>query len=565
MYIRIFTTLAVMLSFLIGMTGDISAMPPYQGDPKDPDCIGRANAANIAYASMQADWAVRGVDEPSDMNFGDWLASSTTSKNILCILIEFTDRAGIVQEEFFDTLVYGQSVTSVRDYYDEVSYGQLDIVTIELPSDLGWVTAGQDLSYYVGSNYGTGSYPNNCQKLVEEAVDLVDGMVDFSQYDNDSDGWVDGLMVVHSGPGAEFTHSTSDIWSHKWSISPRSKDGVYVYTYSMMPEYWSSSGDMTIGVFCHELGHVFGLPDLYDRDYSSNGIGRWSIMAAGSWNGSLGSSPAHFDAWCRTQLGFASATNVLTNMTNVEIPSVEESGTIYKLWTNGAIGNEYFLIENRQKTGYDSYLPGEGLLIWHIDNTVSHNDNEWYPEHTSSGNYRVALVQADNLWSMEKAMGYGDAGDPYPGTYSVTEFSPTTSPNSNDYDDVSTLVAVTNISSSADTMTADLSVSMVAATDEDNDDGILPQHFTVSQNYPNPFNGSTVIEYSVSSGGTVRIEVFNILGQLVYSSEETVSPGDHTFEWTATTSNGEEISSGTYFTRVSHDNREQIRKMLYLK
>ncbi len=565
MHIRIITTVAAMLLLLIGIVESGSAMPPYTGDPKDPDYAARSNAANFIYASLQESWALRGVDEPADIDLRAWLASSSASRNMLCILVDFPDRAGIVAEEFFDTLIYGASGTTVRTYYNETSYGQLDIVAVDLPSDLGWATASQNLAYYVGSDNGTGTYPNNCQKLVEEAVDLVDGVVDFSQYDNDNNGWVDGLMVVHSGPGAEFTLSANDIWSHKWAISPRLKDGVYVYTYSMMPEYWSSSGDMTIGVFCHELGHVFGLPDLYDRDYSSNGVGRWSIMASGSWNGSLGSSPAHFDAWCRIELGFTTATNVASNMTNVQIPDVFSSGTIYKLWTNGSPGSEYFLVENRQKTGYDSALPGEGLLIWHIDNSVSHNDNEWYPGHTLSGNYAVALVQSDNLWSMEKGMGHGDAGDPYPGSYGVTSFSPTSSPNSNDYDGANTLVAVNNISTSADTMTADLIVSLISAAEENLDDGILPDGFSVGQNYPNPFNASTVVEYSVPTDGIVEIDVFNILGQTVYSTEQTVATGSHLFEWTASSTNGSDIPSGTYFIRLSHDEREQVRKMLYLK
>ena len=111
-------------------------------------------------------------------------------------------------------------------------------------------------------------------------------------------------MIIHSGPGAEFTGNVNDIWSHKWGITPQSRDGVLISSYAIMPEYWSTPGDITIGVFAHELGHVFGLPDLYDRDGSSRGVGRWSLMATGAWNGSLGNSPAHLDAWCKVQLGF---------------------------------------------------------------------------------------------------------------------------------------------------------------------------------------------------------------------------------------------------------------------
>ncbi len=78
----------------------------------------------------------------------------------------------------------------------------------------------------------------------------------------------------------------------------------------MEPEYWSAPGDMTVGVYAHELAHAFGLPDLYDTDGSADGIGRWALMASGSWNGTSGSSPAWFSAWSRAFLGFVNPTNV---------------------------------------------------------------------------------------------------------------------------------------------------------------------------------------------------------------------------------------------------------------
>ena len=126
--------------------------------------------------------------------------------------------------------------------------------------------------------YGLGAYPNNTQKLCEDLVDLVDPLVDFSDYDNDNNGYVDGLVLIHPGRGAEFSGSTSDIWSHKWGISPRNRDGVNIMNYSIQPEYWNAPGDITIGVYAHEIGHLFGLPDLYDTDNSSKGIGKWSTI-----------------------------------------------------------------------------------------------------------------------------------------------------------------------------------------------------------------------------------------------------------------------------------------------
>jgi immune inhibitor A len=552
------------------LPGEALSMPPYQGEPADKASSENTLAINEQYAELQEQWREFGIDQPAEIDFQEWLHStSTTAKNMLCILVRFTDKANITGASYFDTLVYINQVGSVRHYYNEVSFNQLDIVTVDLPSTIGWKLAPQAYSYYVNGEHGLNyySYPRNCQKLVEDAVDAVDAVVDFSNYDNDSDGYVDGLMVVHTGRGAELTHSVNDIWSHKWSINPRLKDGKYIYTYSMMPEYWYVAADMTLGVFCHELGHVFGLPDLYDTDYTSNGVGKWSIMASGSWNGSLGSSPAHFDAWSRLQLGFATSTNVTSTMYGASIPDVETSGTIYRLWTSGAASSEYFLVENRRKTGYDTALPGEGLLIWHIDDTESTNDNEWYPGHTGYGNYLVALMQADNNWGLENNTSSGDAGDPFPGTSNNTTFTPLTNPNSNAYDGSNTLVGATNISAAGPTMTADFFVSFASGAD-DNDPSLPSENsFDLAQNFPNPFNAETTIGFSVEGETDATFEILNILGQQVI--EETMhidSPGPHSFDWDGKDMNGDELPAGIYFYRIRLDTDEMsTKKMLFLK
>ena len=558
---------ASIVTLFVAVGNTATAMPPYVDESGDVELITQTQSILQSYSELHADWLAKGIDQPANLDFQAWLNSgASTSKNILCILIKSPDKQNITDAACFDTLVYANQVGSVRHYYNEVSYNQLDIVTVNLPSSLGWLTAPNIYSYYVNGNYGTGDYPNNCQKLVEDAVDLVDPVVDFADYDNDGDGYVDGLMVVHSGRGAELTHSRNDIWSHKWAITPRLKDDKYIFVYSMMPEYWSTAGDMTCGVFCHELGHVFGLPDLYDRDYSSRGIGRWSIMSSGAWNGTMGDSPAHFDAWSLIKLGFTSYTNVTSTIYNAKIPDVESSGRIYRLWTSGEIGDEYFLIENRGKTGYDAALPGEGLLIWHIDDSCSHNDQEWYPGYTSSGHYKVALVQADNNWSLEKNQGYGDAGDPFPGSSGNCNFTPFTTLNSSSYSGDDIPVAVTNISAAGNTITANLSVSFTLGTDDDETNTSLPAIFTLKQNYPNPFNSSTSIEYYLDTAGEVEIQILNVLGQAILNVHKGIqAPGAHSLLWDSKDTSGNQVASGIYFCRLTLNNKSQIRKILYLK
>lgn len=517
---------------------------------------------------------------PDGRGFGDPIRidpsrNSQTTGNILCILIEFTDKAAQVNAEYFDSLLFGSATGTVKNYYSEVSYGGFDVVTVNYPSDIGWQTAPQTYAYYCNGDNGMGSYPQNSQKLFEDVIDLVDPVVDFSNYDLNADGYVDAVMLVHTGSGAELTGSPNDIWSHAWGITPRSRDGKWISRYAIQPEYWSAAGDMTIGVFAHEMGHAyFGYPDLYDIDYTSNGVGRWSLMSGGSWNGSLGNSPAHPDAWSRIEAGFATATNVVSNLVNQSIPNVEQnsSGAIFRMWTNGGVGDQYFLIENRQRIGYDAQLPSgaSGLLIWHIDEAMASMDNsdnadEWYPGHTSSGHMRVALEQADGLYELEKKLDNGDSGDPFPGSTVKTSFSNGTSPNSDDYNSTGTLVSITNISASAATMSADLAVSLIADADDYTFDNVLPVTYSLDQNFPNPFNPSTRISFDLPKSGVVRLTVYNILGEKIEELVDGYLPaGTHAITWKPN-SGGSPLASGVYMYELVTEEASISRKMLLLK
>ncbi len=495
-------------------------------------------------------------------------APTATTFRALAILVDFSDKTSSVTAPFFDTMLFSTNSGTVRDYYSEVSYGQLDLITVNMPSALGWNRAPKTYSYYVNGQNGTGAYPQNTQKLCEDIVDQVDPLVNFSVYDNDGNGTVDVLIIIHAGTGAEFSGSSNDIWSHKWGINPRFKDGVTISDYTIQPEYWISPGDLTIGVYAHELGHGFGLPDLYDTDNSSWGLGRWSLMASGSWNGSgnLGSSPAHPDAWSRIQMGFATATNVTSNSSASAIPSVESGNNIFRLWNGGGASNEYFLVSNRQKTGYDSALPNSGLLIWHIDDTQSGNTNEWYPGNTGSGHLLVALEQADGLWNLEKKVDLGSFADPFSTATGATNFSPTTTPNSNSYSGSTTFVAVSNISASADTMRADFSVSLAAGIGDETPDPILPSAFEVRQNYPNPFNPTTTISFDLPKSGAVKVTVYNVLGQIVeVISDGALSAGAHSVVWNGTDESGSTVASGMYLYEIVTDDNRESRKMTMLK
>jgi immune inhibitor A len=484
---------------------------------------------------------------------------------ILTILVDFSDNTGSTNPVDFDTLIYADINGTVHNYYKEISYGTILINSPIWPSAVGWVRAPSQYSVYVGGNYGMGSYPFNSQKLVEEIVDAVDASVDFSQFDNDGDTFVDGLIIAHAGSGAEFTGSFSDIWSHKWYISPRLVDGVYVSDYTINPEFWAIPGDITIGVYCHELGHIYGLPDLYDTDYSSYGIDEWSLMARGCWNGPsyMGSYPAHPDAWSRIFLDIVFPVIPSHDQTNVSIPQVKSSPVIFKLWTGGLPGNEYFLVENRQKKGYDTFLPGDGLLIWHIDESKPDNTDEWWPLSGNPSHYKVALEQADHLWELEHKTGRADSEDPFPGRTANRNFSALTSPNSDSYSGTGTSVSVVNISNSGATMTADITVGTpqgISAYDD-----LLPGKLRILGNNPNPFNPTTAIKFEVLQVSRIKLEIFNITGQRIkLLTDGEFEPGIYSIPWNGRDNNEDEIGSGVYFYRISVDGRSVSRKMLKL-
>lgn len=560
------TCLVVMLLFLL-ITTALSA-------PPQPDALQQMveGKKEIPYYLEHIDEIhQKGICQPERLLItkgsqgGRLLSSTPTPFRVLAILVKFSDHNSSVSATFFDSLVFSANGSTVRNYFSEISYLQIDLVTVNLPSSLGWLTAPQTYTYYVNGTNGIGSYPNNTQKLVEDMVDQIDPLVNFSQYDNNGDGKVDCLLLIHSGTGAEVSFNNNDIWSHKWAISPRLKDGVLISSYTVQPEFWYNPGDMTIGVYSHELGHGFGLPDLYDTDQSSKGVGKWCLMSYGCWNGpsGLGSSPSHPCAWSRIEMGFASSINVTSNTNNVAIDNVEENGTIYRLWTSGNTGNEYFLIENRQKTGSDSYIPRAGLLIWHIDDLKTSNTQEWYPGQLNSNHYKVALEQADDSFDLEHNRDQGDGYDVFPGLGNNTSFDAVSLPNSDSYLNGISFVGVQNISAVGDVINANLVVGFSAGI---GDESTLPNAYELQQNFPNPFNPRTTIGFTLPKSSRVQLEIFNLKGELTAMLvDDKFSAGSYAIVWDGRDRSGDNAASGIYFYRLVTDEGALSKKMLLIK
>jgi immune inhibitor A len=376
---------------------------------------------------------------------------------VIVVLAQFSDHAMVQAAPHFRDLFFSSGVLphgSVKEYFKEASGALVDLVG----EVVGPFQLPQTLAFYANNHFGIGRPTGTARAniMANDAAVAANRTVNFAQYDNDGNGFVDAFIVVHAGGGGEQTGNSNDIWSHKSVLaSPLSADGTQIFAYLTIPE------DARIGVCAHELGHLlFGLPDLYDTDETSEGVGNWCLMGGGSWNGG-GDIPAHPSAWCKVQQGWASVTNITTSGT-ISIPDVKTSRNVHRLWKGGTGGPEYFLIENRQRNHYDANLPGDGLLIWHID--------EAQTENTDENHFKVGLLQADAKRDLELKKNRGDAGDPYPGSAANTALNANSTPNSKSFAGQDTSVAVSAISASGATMTAVVSVQPGKSRIKDNKD-----------------------------------------------------------------------------------------------
>jgi M6 family metalloprotease-like protein len=328
---------------------------------------------------------------------------------------------------------------SVKDYYQEVSYGKLSLESTVVV----WVTLPNPEAYYANGTFGTSAtYPRNAQGMVKDALDLVDPLVDFGEFDQNNDGYIDAITIIHSGYGAEWNGNGNRIWSHKWSLwavpggywssvhTNSLGTRVKVYDYHTEPALWGTGGNEIthIGVICHETGHFLGLPDLYDTDNTSSGIGSYCLMA-NSWGfDSSQRYPPHMSAWCKTQLGWAIPTVI--DLGTYSAPEVEFTNTVYRV-NRGYTAGEYLLIENRQPVGMEADMPQGGVAVWHIDETKSDNRAEGYPAQPNwpVNHYKISLLQADGRYDLERNnLNRGDATDLYRVGY-VAALGPTTIPN----------------------------------------------------------------------------------------------------------------------------------------
>ncbi|MFQ6042076.1 MAG: M6 family metalloprotease domain-containing protein [Candidatus Poribacteria bacterium] len=372
---------------------------------------------------------------------------------VLVLKIDFPDQPGRRSGKEIDSYFFAPDEVSLKSYYHEVSYGQMDIqpgpADGPMPRGNNWYRAKNDMSYYGHGMYLVERY----RELVEEACKAADPDINFSQYDRDGDGVVDHVFVVHAGDDEASSGVSDDIWSILVSSIGGVYDGVRIEAAVMAAEE-PSFEKPHLGIFFHEFFHDLGAPDLYGANQFIESFDqRWGLMGMfGPYQGKdrNGLSPSHicgylkwdFDARPENgRCGWIEPIEIEMNVSDLQIHSFElppADNKLYKIDIPGKNGKEFFLIENRNKLSgglYDTYLPESGILIWHIDENRPRGStdaaNRMWLEDASDPNH----LDTENITK----------GAAYSADDNQTSFTPGTNPNSNANDGSVSGISITNI------------------------------------------------------------------------------------------------------------------------
>jgi M6 family metalloprotease-like protein len=383
-----------------------------------------------------------------------------TQTPVLFILAEFNDRKGTTTATDWEGFVNN----NIQDYYLQTSHGNAVLeAAIESHGNsngvIGWVNVGYNHPNTLGVN-------GNNRQLTADAIVAADPYIDYASYDIDNNGYLSSseLSIVVIAAGYETAYggtagsSQPNVWGHKWSLGSTTPnlDGVIFSNYAQFGELHATNSSnehqATMGIMVHELGHLtFGLPDLYDYDGSSSGIGGFGVMGGGSWGFSYtngdswsGETPVNASAWSKYRLNWVEGSEGNGEESIAASGDSSALNTVYRSST--PINHEYFLVENRQPAGYDFGLErflgknfGGGVAIWHIDDSISNNNND--------AHRKVDLEEANgsNTPSGNGVFWTATSG---------TTFDDNSSPNNNLYNGDESGTIIADISASNTTMTA---------------------------------------------------------------------------------------------------------------
>ena len=376
----------------------------------------------------------------------------------LLIVVEFADTPLATNNtvQSFDSLAnaedysYNGATGSCKKYYQDQSNGQytphFDVV--------GPVVLPEKLEYYGKDAASTG----DDQYIADFVIDACKGAqqigVDFSNYDQDNDGYVDLVYIIYAGYSQADGGPAISIWPHAWDLQSAlyfgntnqkeyyvesdnagniikqylpSFNGKTILKYACSNELIYSTGARNgIGTICHEFGHVLGLADLYRTDGSSSKEvpGSWALMSNGNYLNNS-NTPPNLSVWEKYFLGWVEP-EMLAKSKKVELPA---DGATYCMLNRTSIvpaegpltTDTVYYFENRQKSGWDKYLPGWGMLVWR----VVYDANEWYYNMPNNTTTRFLLVAANGSTPYTNSLVGGKRQDvPFPGSWYVTEFQP---------------------------------------------------------------------------------------------------------------------------------------------
>lgn len=359
-------------------------------------------------------------------NYGD-----IQPTKLLVILVNFSDKSmkSTHNNAFFDNLLNG-SFPSVKDYFKQSS-GNTYVPQFDV---FGPYTLDQNMAYY-GGNDSDGNDEHPDQMVVDACAKAYADGCNFSNYDTNNDGKVDNIYVIYAGYGEAAGAPANTIWPHSWEIYSGNVTGTLKYNnktlghYACSAELSGKSGSNSdgVGTFAHEFSHVIGLPDYYDTDYgtnSDNGVtpGEWTLMDQGSYNGS-GMYPPLYSVYDKYFMGWMTPKFLAKDeVKNVTLTTTWNDN--YQI-TGGASlvactnTSTVYYLENRQKSGYDQYLPGHGMVVWKVTyNATRWNNNDL---NNTAGTLRYTIVPADG-----KTKNYGATTDPFPGTGGKKIYTPAT-------------------------------------------------------------------------------------------------------------------------------------------
>ena len=302
---------------------------------------------------------------------------------------------------------------SVHDYFYEQSFEQFELVFdvyyVHMDKNHAEYRSG-DIDFYDDTRSGL---------LLTEILDIKkEEIPDWSIYDWDDDGYINQIVILFAGKGQNDGGDNTTIWSHQWWLSSQSEAPYYrewghpypvssggkefkVDKYGIFPELTREGTYGTFGSFCHEYSHCLGLPDFY---YGTNIdiVGRWDIMDLGNYNEG-GFCPPCYSAHERMHLGWLDPIELTETTTITDMESISHGKKEAYLIRNDGYSNEYYIVENRQQTGWDSSLPGSGIVIFHVD----YDEDIWkYGSPNTKDRTMYSIIPANTQTSVSYASGW---------------------------------------------------------------------------------------------------------------------------------------------------------------